>query len=526
LKNRIGWCVLHPMELAGTVATTETPDGIVSGEFPVRISPHQPFIDMQSIAHAMPSGGEVIIRFAGDLFEMEDQRNWTDASYKTYSTPLRIPYPVEIEQGERVCQRVTIEAHGERKASPGADAPIRVTVDAAHPTPLPGIGLGVAGHGSPLDERDAAPLRAIRPAHLRRLLDLTKPDWNERLTGAAADAGALGAALELEVIADAAGAGLNDLAAALSASGVPVVAVLVFPADGMVTTASVLAAAREAFADAGIETAIGGGSRAYFTELNRATLPLETMDVVGYTINPQVHAFDNASLTESLAAQAETVRSARAIVGERDLVVGPITLAPRFNPNATGAEAPPPEGELPASVDVRQPSLFAAGWTLGSINALANSGVDALTYFETTGWKGLIERRDHPLRIAAFHSWPGMVFPIYHVLADVGEFRDGEALPVALGDGLRVQALALRDGERLRVMLANMTPDPRSVSLAAPFAGAVSARQVDADTVLLAASDPAAFRASGIALAADDGLLSLTLPPFAVVTLDGMMPTA
>ena len=45
-----------------------------------------------------------------------------------------------------------------------------------------------------------------------------------------------------------------------------------------------------------------------FTELNRATLPLEGMDVVGYTINPQVHAFDNASLTESLAAQAETPR--------------------------------------------------------------------------------------------------------------------------------------------------------------------------------------------------------------------------
>ena len=27
LKNRIGWCVLHPMELAGSPATVETPDG-------------------------------------------------------------------------------------------------------------------------------------------------------------------------------------------------------------------------------------------------------------------------------------------------------------------------------------------------------------------------------------------------------------------------------------------------------------------------------------------------------------------
>ena len=32
--------------------TVETPDGTVEGSFPDLISPHQPFIDMQSIAHA------------------------------------------------------------------------------------------------------------------------------------------------------------------------------------------------------------------------------------------------------------------------------------------------------------------------------------------------------------------------------------------------------------------------------------------------------------------------------------------
>ena len=92
------------MELAGVHATVETPDGTVEGLFPDLISPHQPFIDMQSIAHPT-AGGEVVIRFEGDLWEMEDQRNWTDASYKTYSTPLRLPYPVEIREGETVSGR-------------------------------------------------------------------------------------------------------------------------------------------------------------------------------------------------------------------------------------------------------------------------------------------------------------------------------------------------------------------------------------------------------------------------------------
>ena len=34
--------------------------------------------------------------FNGETFEMEDQRNWTDASFKTYCTPLSLPYPIKI----------------------------------------------------------------------------------------------------------------------------------------------------------------------------------------------------------------------------------------------------------------------------------------------------------------------------------------------------------------------------------------------------------------------------------------------
>ena len=288
----------------------------------------------------------------------------------------------------------------------------------------------------------------------------------------------------------------------------------------MVTDETVLAAAREAFAQAGVETLVGGGTRAYFTELNRATLPLDTMDVVSYTLNPQVHAFDNASITETLAAQPETVRSARAIVGDRPLVVGPITLRPPFNPNATGPDLEPAPGELPSSVDYRQPSLFAAGWLAGSLNALGNAGVDALTYFETTGWRGLIERRDHPLRIGKFHSWPGMVFPIYHVLADVAEFQGGQILPVTSSDGLRAQALALRDGGRMRVVLANMSDEPLTVSLDIPGAGAATVRRLDDRTVYLAATDPVEFRSSAQPIGETDRSVSVDLPPFGLATVD------
>ena len=521
LRNRIGWCVLHPMELAGVSATVETPEGTVEGRFPELISPHQPFIDMQSISHRT-SIGEITIRFEGDLWEMEDQRNWTDASYKTYSTPLRIPYPVQLQAGDRVQQRVTIEARGGEAAATPSLEPVRVTVDPSQGRPIPAIGLTVAGHGEPLSEQDIALLRALNLSHLHLALDLTQPDWDAAFAQAASEAAALGAALAIEAIAGVDGAGLQDLAGAIAQSDVQVARVLVFGDGEMVTTASVLAAAREAFDQAGTDVLVGGGTRAYFTELNRATLPLDDMDVVSYTINPQVHAFDNASLTETLAAQPETVRSARAIVGERPLAIGPITLRPPFNPNATGPEPKPAPGELPAAVDERQPSLFAAGWLAGSVNALGNAGVDALTYFETTGWKGVVERRDHPLRVAKFHSWPGMVFPVYHVLADIGEFSGGQMLPVTLADGLRVQALALRQDDHVRVILANMSDEAILVSLETQGVAARTAtvRRLDDQTAFHAASDPNAFRGSTQPIEAEDGTMSIELPPFGLATVD------
>ncbi len=526
-RNRIGWCVLHPMEVAGVPASTETPAGTVAGAFPDRISPHQPFFDMQSLAHGTPGGGDVTIRFEGDLWEMEDQRNWTDASYKSYSTPLRIPYPVEIRKGDRVRQTVTIVGTGSGVEPDAADAPIRVVVDSTRAKPIPPIGIGVASHGDPLADQDIPLLRALRPAHLHLPLDLTAAGWLDALQQAAEQARALHAALAIEVIVAPDGKELAGFAEALARVDVAIAWVLVFAKGSLDSTEPVLTAARKAFAEAGVETLIGGGTRGYFTELNRAApvLPLDRMDVVAYTINPQVHAFDNASLTETLAAQPETVRSARAFTGERKLVVGPITLKPPFNPNATGPEPDHAPGELPTAVDARQPSLFAAGWLTGSLNALGNAGVDALTYFETTGWRGLIERRDHPLREKAFHSWPGMVFPIYHVLADLAEFHAGAILPVELGDGLRVQALALRDGNRVRVLLANMTDDAVEVALDLPGAAEATLRQLDDRSIVLAGSDPMAFRRSTRPTSFAGGVAAISLPPFGVVTLDaGIAP--
>jgi hypothetical protein len=119
-----------------------------------------------------------------------------------------------------------------------------------------------------------------------------------------------------------------------------------------------------------------------------------------------------------------------------------------------------------------------------------------------------------------------MVFPIYHVLADVVEFTSGEILSVTLGDGLRVQALALRDGNRVRVVLANMGDESLSVSLEIPGAAAATVRRLDDATVYLAATDPGAFRASAEPIGVRDGTVTVDLPPFGLATVDAKSAAA
>ncbi|MGA7814582.1 MAG: hypothetical protein WCA53_16975, partial [Caballeronia sp.] len=99
LTARCGFCVLHPIEgVAGAPARVEHGDGTVDdSRFPVLIDPWQPYKDIRTIEHRLASGLTIRCELTGDTFEMEDQRNWSDASFKTYSRPLELPWPYVVE---------------------------------------------------------------------------------------------------------------------------------------------------------------------------------------------------------------------------------------------------------------------------------------------------------------------------------------------------------------------------------------------------------------------------------------------
>ncbi|MGI8559193.1 MAG: hypothetical protein ACR2ND_12980 [Solirubrobacteraceae bacterium] len=530
---RIGFCLLHPPpEYAGQSYHGRSPDGPVEGTLPLAIGPQLfedgldwPLFDSVSeLDVSLASGLQVHMVFEGDLFEIEDQRNWTDASFKTYCTPLKLGYPFDASAGQRFSQKLTIHVSGRAAGtSAGADLP-RVTFDIDGGRPMPPIGLGLPRAVERHSAAETGLLARAHPSHLRVDLDLTRNGWIARLAAAADTAGALGCPLEVAAFAESDGQ-LDLLITELGAR--PSARLLVFTGGQQVSSPEMTAHARHVCAERGLRLPVIGGTDGWFAELNRDRPGTSTMDGLVYSITPQVHTFDEESIAQSLEAQPDTVRTAIEFAGGLPISVGPVTLRPR-----DPIEAEPPSdsvSSLPFSVDPRQSSLFAAAWTVGSISALAQAGAGSLTYYETVGCRGIIPG-DAPLPPPELFAAapPGGAYAVFHVFADVLELGpQTKVLRCELGDPSELAALALRTDDRLRILIANLTPVPLTVTLDPVRAVEIGIRMLDETTALEALVDPLAYREQAATpLTSTELAAPLELAPFAVARLDGRVPVS
>jgi D-apionolactonase len=523
LRNRIGFCVLHPIrECMGVEATIEHVDSSShQTPFPTDIAPQlvmggiiqpiHPFSEMRSLHHAVTPEVQAEIVFSGDTFEMEDQRNWIDASYKTYCTPLRLPWPVEIKKGEKVQQSVSLMLHGALpKITPASVSAVNIAIG-HNKTSLPSIGLSIASHGEMLSERELEHLRKLNLSHLRVDLILTE-DYQVKLERASKQAKELNVKLELALIlSDKAEAELNSLVKHLS--DIPILNILIFHAAELSTSKRWLRLARDILEPHEIKTPIYGGSNAYFTHINAEKPPIEALDGVVYSINPQVHAFDNSSVVETCEAITSTIQTAQTFLHDKPLAISTVTLKPRYNPYDKTKRAPAPD-ELPPQVDIRQLSLFGAAWTLGSLKYMAESGgLEYITFYETTGWRGLMEKGSGSALPDKFPSIAGAVFPMYHVFADVAEFIGREVVQSRSSQPLQIESLVLCSNGNQRVLLANMTNEHQTVRLEQANA---TYRLLDETNTQQAMTSPEKFRTGEHKVWTGE----LTLLPYALVCID------
>jgi len=496
LTNRTGFIVLHPANLAGEPVRVLHVDGSEEeSRFPEKIDPRCPFRDIRAVSHAIAPGVWATCTMEGDAYETEDQRNWSDASYKTYIRPLTKPWPYTLPKGATVHQsiRLAVSAAVPATAAAAGERRARVVLGDAVGA-LPAIGVGVpAGEAAPALAAGSL-LQRLGPRWLACEMDLRRDHGRPELERYRSLAELTGAEVNLEIITRGSLdplAELGALARAVTEAGLAPATISVFPAQDMKsvqpdapwpempTFEQTYAAAREAFP----RVRLGGGMAAYFTELNRKRPPAAALDYVTHTTCATVHAADDRSVMETLETLPHQIASTRAFMGELPYRIGPSQIACRENPYGKSTAPNPTNGRVCLSqVDPRQRGLYNAAWSLAYIAACARGGLEAVALGAPTGAFGHIHR---PADIAQPYFdtiRTAGIYPSFHVIAGLAPLSGARCLATETSPSAGIASLAVRDGAQTVLWLANLSDRQVAVDLPAELADGGRVSLLDANS--------------------------------------------
>jgi hypothetical protein len=440
--RRIGICVLHPWEpYVGASFAADGAGARTVGTFPRGIAP-QPLVDGEYRAMVPPfarlevvfdGGTRADFAFGGeaDGWELEDQRNWTDASFKTYPTPLGRSAPRTLRRGERLRQRLRVRIAGDAPAFVGDDGPVLLHVGETGGRAAPSVGLTAPPHA----DVDPGRLAALAPAHLRAVADV--PDDLDGLSGAAALAAETGVPLEVTLLLDDDEDGTRLEPVVRRLRDAPIARVLLLRRSGATAGGDFVSRLRPHLGPL-VSAPVGGGTASHFSELNRSEPDAIGLDALAFAMSPQVHDADERSIMRTLEIQAQVGARVRTLGAGADVVVSPLTLA-AHDPSV-------PDDEI----DARVGSDFAAAWTVGSVCALAPVGVRSLT---------LHERADRTVLASE-----GLARAFRLLSARAGRELDA----IGASDPRRVGAIAAIG---MPLLLANLTPQQQEVRLEGAASG-------------------------------------------------------
>jgi len=469
--NRCGFCILHPIVgVAGSPVTVEHVDGTRSEtHLPDLIEPWQPFKDMRAITHEAMPGVFAECRMEGDTFEMEDQRNWSDASYKTYVRPLALPWPYPIEASQPLHQRVVLNIRDTREAASKTTksaGPVRITLGKTSGK-MPNIGIIITPEEAKASLAAIDLLHEVAPQDLLFHYDPLAGHDGSAFVDFAALAKLHKGRVSLEIALPCEKSLFDEtkaIAADMKAAGFTPDAIMISPAIDRQSTPpgsawppcppleDVYVAARVAFPD----VKLGGGMLSYFTELNRKRVPSDLIDFVSHCTNPIVHAADDLSVMQTLEALPFITRSVRAIYGDKPYRIGPSTIPMRQNPYGSRTmENPNGKRIAMANRDPRHNGKFAESFALAYAISVLNADLDSLTLSALTGPFGLIADENEPVAT-------GNTRPLFNAVKMLAQLAGKNFRLCQSSRPSDVLAMAVEK----KVWLVNITPHEQDVVVA------------------------------------------------------------
>ena len=468
-KNRIGFCVLHPADpCSGRPCVIKHPDkSTTTGVFPTAVSPHQPFRNIAGMSWNPEENLAVELRFYGDVFETEDQRNWTDASFKTYCTPLDLSFPVKIKKGYQMHQKIEMTIQ-ERPAMivPDADERVIFSVTGEELGILPDIGIGTSSRPQPLSPGEGEIIKNIGFSHLRAELFLAKTPVEPQYLRIYTESVKTGLPVELCLFFR------NDPVSEIGIflfiyrhDPLKLKSILLYSENEKTTPYGLIQAVIKIIRSEVGRVPIGAGTNCNFAQLNRMRPDTSVIDFISFAMHPQEHASDNRSLTENAAGQQYAVKTALQFKEHKPVHLSPVTLQRRFNANIENFEISTVCTGLPSQVDPRQMSLFGAAWTVGSLKYLIEAGVRSITYYETVGERGIFMGDYDSRWPMQFQAKKSTLFPSFHVFKTLLQQSNYRVIRCVSNQPLQVDGFAVVSSIYGLIFLSNMTGESQQVEI-------------------------------------------------------------
>ena len=525
--NKIGLNVVHPTTThAGRrVEASGGPGGPFQASLPRLVGPQA--VRDGAIRGIIPpfrslsvrlEHGVLDLEFEGDDFEMEDERNWTETGFKSYSGPLSRPWPLTADEGMTIRQAITFRYRG--VVRPRREAAPLVALGGPSSGWLPRLGHLVPEEGPSLTTSELRLLRAARPSFLQADLRFDR-DATEHLARVATTVHSLERPLLAALyLGDDLEGELGRFLEWTSQERLPLQGLILYTlstasALGEGTPAEVVRAALPMLRSSLPQVPIAVGSDRFLSEVIRSKPSTHGADAIVFGISPAGHTDEDWAIVDSLPAQGDAVRTLQAHLGDTPVYVAPITLQTRFGSWPRRRLDQPP---LPLQVDVRQRGLLAAAWTLASIRELAMTKVTLATYFQTVGWQGLFEREHGCAAPEAFPSRPLEAFPLLQLFSDLGELRDTALIDTSTTGPMTSLAFGTKSAET--ILLANLAPTRVEVAIGPLPDGPLAVRMLDRYSLATARHDPARFRARARTVEASRGYARVGLGPYAYARLD------
>ena len=398
--------------LAQDISPQRVVDGVIQGLFPASNEMH--FI--------APDKRNLKVVSSGKVLEAEDQRNWTDNTYKIYSGSLSEPFPFLTSAGSIWKQSVNFEVGVPESVTTDATKILVKEIEA-----LPSIGLQF-NHDSLLTPDD------LEKAFILLEIDHLRINEETLTSQKIATTAASGLILEAALLSSSKGDDLKEEVLRLS-ERVPAGSRLLVQREGRQVVDA---------ADLPKNSSLNSyipGSDAFLVDLQSDQYNFGNS--VSYSMAPTVHSFDTETMFKTLFTQQESINFAQKYIAPQ-VFISPITFSMRGNPHSGHSrDQRLVYAEPEMALHIR--TIEGAAWTLGSIHSLASAGAFSGSWHELFGEYGAIYSESGSIKFT----------PTFHAIAALGAHH---AHQITIATSFDNSWVAFENRETKTILVASLRP--------------------------------------------------------------------